>query len=176
MWRLLIRYGEAGEADFPLTGEITIGRDPTNTIWLNDSTVSRHHARLYLEGERAYVEDLGSANGVLLGEESIKAPTELRPGSVLMIGGHKLLVTWTGLGPAPSTEKHAVATFHANLSDFSDEDPKPPALTTEPEPHRPITGDAVPAEIKGKNQSGKTGCFTMLVAVSILFFLIGWIC
>ena len=27
------------------TPEVTIGRDPSNTVFLNDMTVSRHHAR-----------------------------------------------------------------------------------------------------------------------------------
>ena len=174
MWRLLVRYGEAGESDFPLTGEITIGRDPDNTIWLNDAAVSRRHARLYLEGERAFVEDRGSANGILVGDAPIAGPTELRPGSVLMIGGHKLLVTWTGLGPAPSTEKHAAATFKADLLDILDQklDGKMSPVV-EPKPPAPTPGDS-DREDPSKTPLGKSGCFTLLAAMTLLLLLISW--
>jgi DNA-binding winged helix-turn-helix (wHTH) protein len=44
-------------------GENLIGREPGCGVWLDESGVSRRHARLVLEGDRARIEDLGSKNG-----------------------------------------------------------------------------------------------------------------
>lgn len=51
-------------AAFPLQGEVSIGRDPTSTIRIDDDTfVSTHHAKIYDVDGQAMVEDLGSTNG-----------------------------------------------------------------------------------------------------------------
>ncbi len=47
-------------------GENLIGRDPSSDVLLNDGTVSRRHARIIIEGNTAYLEDLGSTNGTRL--------------------------------------------------------------------------------------------------------------
>ncbi|NLH49338.1 MAG: FHA domain-containing protein [Myxococcales bacterium] len=114
MWKLLTRFGEAGEADFPLLDELTIGRAPDNAIWLDDPLVSRRHARIYLAGQAAFAVDLQSANGVFRNGERLTDPVELRPGDVLLIGGYKLLVTWSGQGPAPAPagDESLDRTFH----------------------------------------------------------------
>ena len=57
------QIGETFELDAPI---ITLGRDPRNSVFLNDMTVSRHHAKMDLSAcpqGRATVEDLGSLNG-----------------------------------------------------------------------------------------------------------------
>ena len=49
---------------FELTDyETTIGRDPKNSIFLNDMTVSRSHAKILLKPTGSIIEDLGSLNG-----------------------------------------------------------------------------------------------------------------
>ena len=54
---------------YPLTGELSIGRAPENKLTITEGfpggeTVSRHHARIYRQGEFWIVEDLQSSNGV----------------------------------------------------------------------------------------------------------------
>jgi len=50
---------------FPLLEAInTLGRIADNQIMLDDNSVSRHHARIVLEGTTFRIEDLQSANGV----------------------------------------------------------------------------------------------------------------
>lgn len=55
------QVGATFELDEPV---ITIGRDPSSSIFLNDMTVSRRHARIVLDGSVATIEDLGSLNGI----------------------------------------------------------------------------------------------------------------
>ncbi len=59
-------------------GENLIGRDPSSDVLLNDGTVSRRHARIVIEENHAYIEDLGSTNGTKLNGQAI-APGERVP-------------------------------------------------------------------------------------------------
>ena len=47
-------------------GEPLLGRDADVAVWLASPTVSRHHARIRVEGNDATLEDLGSKNGTYL--------------------------------------------------------------------------------------------------------------
>ncbi len=46
---------------------VEIGRDPENTIIINDPRISRHHARIFFASDGSVlVEDLGSTNGTFI--------------------------------------------------------------------------------------------------------------
>src|SRR5688572_10795739 len=98
-WRWLIAAGRR----VPLLElESTIGRDPQSTLQLDDSTVSRHHARITLQQAGATLEDLGSKNGTCVGGTPIAAPTSLHDGDRISFG--RIDVTYressTGLSTA----------------------------------------------------------------------------
>ncbi len=63
-----------------------IGRAPTCEIRIDDDGLSRSHARVRLEGEQAWVEDLSSRNGTFVNGTRIAKPTELHDGDKLQIG------------------------------------------------------------------------------------------
>ncbi|CUU36710.1 MAG: FHA domain-containing protein [Armatimonadetes bacterium] len=73
-------------------GENLIGRDPASDVLLTDGTVSRRHARILIEDNTAFIEDLGSTNGTKLngqpltvGERVPLPPqAELQFGSVVL--------------------------------------------------------------------------------------------
>ncbi len=75
---------------WPLTGKKTfrIGRANSNDIVLDNTWVSRQHAMLQIE-ENGTVNamDMGSANGTLVNGHKIYAPTPLRSGDLVLIGG-----------------------------------------------------------------------------------------
>src|SRR5580698_4008246 len=48
-------------------GENTIGRGFNNDVVVTDLSVSRHHARIYVDGSHIYVKDAGSTNGIFVG-------------------------------------------------------------------------------------------------------------
>lgn len=79
---------------WPLAGAKTyrIGRANTNDIVLDNSWVSRQHAMLQIE-ENGTVNamDMGSANGTLVNGHRIYAPTPLRSGDMIQIGGKSTL-------------------------------------------------------------------------------------
>ncbi len=65
---------------------VTIGRDESCDIVLDDSLVSRQHARLVVGPEGAVVVDLESRNGVRVNGERIRAPRALAPGDRIRLG------------------------------------------------------------------------------------------
>ncbi|MBM6775294.1 FHA domain-containing protein [Olsenella profusa] len=84
------QIGETFELDTP---EITLGRDPRNSVFLNDMTVSRHHARMDLSGiaaGMATIEDLGSLNGTWV-DGAIASRASLKDGSTVQIGTFRMV-------------------------------------------------------------------------------------
>jgi len=65
---------------------LTIGRHARQTLVLDDTDVSRLHARVSLVNGDAVVEDLGSTNGTFVDAERITEPVTLREGNVLRVG------------------------------------------------------------------------------------------
>lgn len=67
-------------------GESIVGRGGDATIHLDSPSVSRHHAKVVVEGDRVTIEDLGSRNGTLVSGLRIYAPVELMHGDELRFG------------------------------------------------------------------------------------------
>ncbi len=72
---------------FPLsTGDNIIGRDPSVRVWLDSPSVSRQHACIRVEHDRATLEDLGSKNGTRARDERVTHVTPLNDGDELKFG------------------------------------------------------------------------------------------
>lgn len=72
------------------TPEISIGRDPSNNVFLNDMTVSRHHAKMQLSSGACTIEDLGSLNGTWV-DGAIVNRAMLQDGSTIQIGTFRMV-------------------------------------------------------------------------------------
>ncbi|HET7710476.1 MAG TPA: FHA domain-containing protein [Thermoanaerobaculia bacterium] len=73
-------------------GENILGRDPTADVQVDDSTVSRRHARVSISADEMTLEDLGSKNGTFLGEEQVTTPTRISPGQTIILGDAQLIL------------------------------------------------------------------------------------
>jgi len=69
------------------TGENLIGRDEDAVVWIDDFRVSRHHARIVIDGSGGRLEDLGSKNGTSLNGRRLAVGSPLADGDVLRVGG-----------------------------------------------------------------------------------------
>ena len=88
---LLIRTGggREGESIAFDSDVLTIGRSPHSDLFLDDVTVSRHHARVIRDDDGYLVEDLNSLNGTYVNRKRIERH-RLSDGDELQIGKFKL--------------------------------------------------------------------------------------
>jgi len=88
---LVIRAGggREGEAIALDSDVVTIGRSPHSDLFLDDVTVSRHHARVIKDESGYLVEDLNSLNGTYVNRRRIERH-RLSDGDELQIGKFKL--------------------------------------------------------------------------------------
>ena len=71
----------------------TIGRDPAADIILSHVTVSKCHARILWSGDAYWIEDMGSANGVIVNQRRISGKEMLHEKDVITITNTKLIFT-----------------------------------------------------------------------------------
>src|ERR1700730_406842 len=72
-------------------GHLTLGRDRSNDVVLQDPNVSRFHAEVArLEGDRVAIRDLGSRNGTRVNGELVRSAL-LETGSEVGIGSYRLV-------------------------------------------------------------------------------------
>ena len=89
----IVKGPQSGETFELEDSEITLGRDPSNSIFLNDMTVSRHHAVIDLSGldsGAVTIQDLGSLNGTWV-DGAIISKTYIKDGSTIQIGTFRLI-------------------------------------------------------------------------------------
>ena len=92
-YRLVVRRGPQPNQQYPLTREtLTIGRDITNDIVINDPEVSRHHSRLVRTPSGYTVEDLRSTNGTFVNRQRLSGAYQLGSGDLIGLGETVTLV------------------------------------------------------------------------------------
>lgn len=140
--------------------ELTIGRDITNRIVINDPEVSRRHAKLTAQAGGFTIEDLGSTNGTFVDGQRLMGPHMLRPGQTVMLG-EKISLAYEALGfdpnatlvgQGPQTQPGSKETFRvspdyvypppapAPQPETPAYTPPPPAYTPPPPPAPAYTG------------------------------------
>lgn len=86
-YQLVMKTGPTPGKAFSLDkSEIIIGRDVNNDVIINDSEVSRKHARLTVQADSYVLEDLGSTNGTFVNGLRLTGPQLLRPGDTISLG------------------------------------------------------------------------------------------
>ena len=77
---------------FPLCdGEISIGREPSNQLWITDPALSRRQCVLARQGEGFKIRDLGSRNGTLVNGMPVQEQA-LRHGDQICVGESVLVL------------------------------------------------------------------------------------
>lgn len=87
--RLILLTGTLKGKEIPIEGIISIGRNPENTIQLDDLQVSRKHAQVIPRDGRVYLVDLGSGNGTYVGTVRV-VEQGLDDGDIFRIGRQQI--------------------------------------------------------------------------------------
>jgi diguanylate cyclase (GGDEF)-like protein len=84
---VIVIYGaELGRRLTLGTESFEIGRSSSNDLFIDQESVSRHHARIACRGDTYSVVDLGSTNGTYVNDERIRSPRLLVDGDQVRIG------------------------------------------------------------------------------------------
>ena len=86
MSKLVIFLPDVGEVAYELTeARISVGRTEENAIYINDASVSVHHAEFALTGGEYILRDLGSTNGIRVNGKPVNE-ARLCPGDRIRFG------------------------------------------------------------------------------------------
>src|SRR5580658_1035883 len=64
--RLVVISGPLEGGDFSLANDLSIGREKTNTVSVEDRMLSRHHCLIHVGDSEFQIRDLGSSNGTFV--------------------------------------------------------------------------------------------------------------
>lgn len=84
--QLVVTEGPLKGTTLPLDGPILLGRAQDATLVLEDDYASGRHARLFPQGSRWFIEDLGSTNGTYLGNQQLTRALPVELGVPVRIG------------------------------------------------------------------------------------------
>jgi predicted component of type VI protein secretion system len=155
--RLVMKVGPQPGQTFLLDQELlTLGRDPSSEIVINDPQVSRQHARIKCQGNLTVIEDVGSTNGTFVNGMRLTGPHTLADGDTI------------SLGDAVSLTYHAggIATTEP-LGGRPTAIQAPSTYVPQPEPPPPYSPAPSPAEPQVDETPGKTwllvGCVSLVL-------------
>ena len=105
----LLRFisGKYQGGEFPLAGDraIVVGRSSDLDMVLVEDMVSRKHARIAVQSDGVWIEDLGSTNGTFVNGEKVNR-SRLKEGDRILIGTSILkLVAGDGLGDSTDVKR-----------------------------------------------------------------------
>lgn len=140
-YHLTFRSGPNPGKVYPLEKqEIFIGRDLSNDIPVPDPEISRRHARILLQPDGIYIEDLGSTNGTFLRGMRISSPQALHVGDVITLAENiVMLLEADAYDPDATVVGGQAYTVAANV-----QPPTPPQPAYQPKPPQPAPQQAVP--------------------------------
>lgn len=148
-FRLVVRRGPQPNQTFDLNKDVmTIGRDITNDIVINDPEVSRHHLRFTRGGDGFNIEDLGSTNGTFINGQRLTGVRPLNRGDMIGLGetvtlGYEV-VRAAGEGAAPTAPGYAAP--------MQEPRPQQPDVS----PYAPPAPERPPQPLPGEPQRGYT--------------------
>lgn len=83
--KIHVKNGPLAGQSFPITGFVSIGRSPDNTIQINDLQISRRHAIIQKTPAGTILRDLGSGNGTFVDSNRI-VEYRLSDGDIIHLG------------------------------------------------------------------------------------------
>ncbi len=132
-FRLVVRRGPQPNQAFEVSKDvITLGRDISNDIVINDRETSRHHLRLMRSGDALTIEDLGSTNGTFVNGKRLSGVTPLQNGDMIGLGETVTLAL-----ESISAGGELPASAPSNLGDLLSPSAPAPSDTPAPAPQVP---------------------------------------
>jgi pSer/pThr/pTyr-binding forkhead associated (FHA) protein len=164
---------------YPIDGpEISIGRDTSNFISINDAEVSRKHARMELRGSSYVIQDLGSTNGTFINGNRISSMQVINPNDIVSFGESIVLIYGTVSDPNATM----LSSVKPPRTELSLEKPAPapvpviqkPVLAIPSSPAPVYSGQVPsgPAPVEVPAPSRKSGLKIILIIIAVVVLCI----
>ena len=127
-WLVMSQGPQPGQSFMVDRDWLTLRRDPSNDIEINDPQVSRQHTRITRQGKMTVVEDLGSTNGTFVNGVRLTGPHVLANGDVVGLGD-AVTLTYYEEGPEADAAETLVGRKAAA--------PPPPSYEVPPQARQP---------------------------------------
>lgn len=198
---LSMRQGPRLNQVFELTKDVyTIGREAGNDIMIEDTQISRHHARLTRQGNSYVVEDLGSTNGAFVNGRRVSTPVSLSNGDMLGFADTIVFAVQVVNPMSDATvisrgTPGATVASPATAPAFAPPPPPPPPMRSTPPPQQPVYAPPPqpvyaqpqqpvyaqpqqPMQPQAKSNTGRyvligLGCLVLLAVVAVIG-LVAW--
>jgi len=158
-FQFVMRSGPTPGVTFPLDGDqLTIGRDSSNGVAINDAEVSRKHSRLSFQGGKYVIEDLGSTNGTFVNGQRLAGPVVLKAGDVVSLG-EQIVLMYDAINMDPGATV-AVSRKSARVE-------PPPVQHAAPV----YASNPAPAYAPPPTAGKKTNLTPILIGVGVLLFI-----
>jgi predicted component of type VI protein secretion system len=164
-YQFVMRSGPTPGVIFPLEGEqLIIGRDPSNSVAINDAEISRKHSRLSFQGGKYVLEDLGSTNGTFVNGQRLAGPVVLKSGDVVSLG-EQIVLMYDAINVDPgatiASPRQSVRVAPPPVQSVT-----PPVLTP------PIPAPAYnPAPVHSIAPAKKTNLVPIFIGVGVFLFV-----
>jgi pSer/pThr/pTyr-binding forkhead associated (FHA) protein len=166
-YRLVMSVGPNPGKVFELTMDsMSIGREASNDIVVQEAELSRNHARISRRGGAFVLEDLGSTNGTFVNRQRITSPRTLAPGDEIGLG-ENVVVVFQGEGAAATV----AASGRAPATRQPPPPPPPQAYAPPPQGYAPPPQYAAPAAPPKAGKSNTPviiGCGVLVVLCVLL--------
>ena len=108
MAKLILKLKDTVLKELPIDKpQITIGRDRSNDIVIENLAVSRHHAKIFHHQDQSFfIEDLKSGNGVFVNKQKITKEV-LSHNDEILVGKHTLVFMNEEKKPVEQKEQRA---------------------------------------------------------------------
>jgi pSer/pThr/pTyr-binding forkhead associated (FHA) protein len=162
-FQFVMRSGPTPGVTYPLEGDqLTIGRDASNGVAINDAEVSRKHSRLSFQGGKYVLEDLGSTNGTFVNGQRLAGPVVLKPGDVVSLG-EQIVLMYDAINMDPGATM-AAPRRSARVT--------PPPVAAQPVPQQQVyVNPAATPAYSTPAPAKKTNMTPIFIGVAILLFL-----
>ena len=119
---LNITHSNQKKERLPCGNVLTVGRDRSSSLVLQDPMASRHHGMLRMVGEgQYYLLDTGSRNGIYVNSHRMSSPVLLKHDDIIRIGNSELHFDQDNVSPSGGIEGlDCDETMHCLVADIRD--------------------------------------------------------
>lgn len=190
-YQIVMRKGANPGQAFPIDlTEMYIGRDLACEIVIQDTEVSRRHAKIYISGSGFVIEDLGSTNGTFVNGERISSPHKLMPGDEISLGDTSTMVFEVSeIDPDVTRVAMPVSPVEQTFVNVPSSPPYP-AFTDVPEPisippmtplqsvppippAQPFTGQVPPSAVRPAGPPNKKSKLWLIILIVLVVVICG---